>query len=304
MTRVDYIHGCLMGCVLGDALGAPFEGGPLERGVWWLLSLGTSSQRYTDDTTMTLDVCHSMLKSNGLDQDDLAQRFARSYRWSRGYGPGAARTLKAIRKGVHWSQANRMGFRDGSFGNGGAMRSPIVGALFADSDQAIVERISAQVCEITHRHELGIEGARLVTIAAWRAAHGLSLGVSEGELTSPAQEFSTRLLWAREQINNEAHPTPKDIVRHLGNGISATESVVTALYLAATHLERSFPELITSTKRVGGDVDTILAIAGALWGIHRGPSAFPPELVSAVEKAENMAALSERLDQIQISQKA
>ena len=90
MNRVDYIHGCLLGCVLGDALGAPFEGGPLERGVWWLLGLGTPYQRYTDDTTMTLDVCHSMLKSNGLDQDDLAHHFARSYQWSRGYGPGAA----------------------------------------------------------------------------------------------------------------------------------------------------------------------------------------------------------------------
>ena len=302
MNRVDYIHGCLMGCVLGDALGAPFEGGLLERGVWWLLGVGKPYHRYTDDTTMTLDVCHSILASQGLEQDDLAQRFARSYRWSRGYGPGAARTLRAIRRGTSWREANRLGFREGSFGNGGAMRSPIVGAIFAEHDQASVERASALVCEITHRHELGIEGARLVSIAAWRAARGLSLGIKDGELTSSAQEFSHRLQWAHNQMNRNREPTTKELIDHLGNGISATESVVTALYLASIHLERPFTELVTSTKRIGGDVDTILAIAGALWGIHRGPSTLSPELVASVEGTERMVTLSERLSQVSLNQ--
>ena len=118
---------------------------------------------------------------------------------------------------------------------------------------------------------------------------------------SSNEAFSTRLRWARDHITAVGAPSPKEVARHLGNGISALESVVTSLYLAETHLEKSFAELIESTKRVGGDVDTILAMAGALWGIYHGPQAFPSELVSTVEGTEDLAAFSEQLAEVKIT---
>ena len=56
MTSLDLFQGCLLGLSLGDALGAPYEGGVLERLLWRLI--GKTSQgemRWTDDTQMTID---------------------------------------------------------------------------------------------------------------------------------------------------------------------------------------------------------------------------------------------------------
>jgi poly(ADP-ribose) glycohydrolase ARH3 len=77
--------GVMLGLALGDAFGAPHEGGPLERGLWRLI--GTTSDgrfRWTDDTQMALDLAESLISRGVVDQDDIARRFARGYRWSRG----------------------------------------------------------------------------------------------------------------------------------------------------------------------------------------------------------------------------
>ena len=78
---------------------------------------------------MALDLAESLLEENGVSPEALASRFAASYRWSRGYGPGTAQVLKRIRRGEAWESASRAIYPEGSFGNGAAMRSPVL-ALF------------------------------------------------------------------------------------------------------------------------------------------------------------------------------
>ncbi len=96
----DRYTGCLLGLALGDACGAPLEGGWPERLLW--RCIGTTRQgvmRWTDDTQMALDI-GEVVPEQG--RDDIAQRFACSYSWSRGYGPGAAKVLRRIRRGMPW----------------------------------------------------------------------------------------------------------------------------------------------------------------------------------------------------------
>ena len=82
----EQFQGCLLGLALGDALGAKSEGGAAERMAWRMLGrTRTGRLRWTDDTQMTLDLAESLLAHGTLDPDDLARRFAQSYRWSRGY---------------------------------------------------------------------------------------------------------------------------------------------------------------------------------------------------------------------------
>jgi len=124
----DRCEGCVPGLALGDALGAPHEGGPVERLLWRLIgSTRDGAMRWTDDTQMSLDLAESMIDKARLDADDVARRFAAGYRWSRGYGPGTAKVLAKIRRGTPWPEACRAGFPGGSYGNGGAMRSPVIG---------------------------------------------------------------------------------------------------------------------------------------------------------------------------------
>lgn len=164
MISVDKFHGCFLGLVIGDALGAPHEGGLLEKQLWRFIGkTKTGKQRYTDDTQMSLDLAQSFLHHGDINQDHLARTFANSYTWSRGYGPSAARLLKGVQNGTSWHQLNRKKFKQGSMGNGAAMRAPIIALCHPYNDEKL-QHYTRKSAEITHTHPLAIEGAYLIAI--------------------------------------------------------------------------------------------------------------------------------------------
>lgn len=247
----DRFVGCLLGVAYGDALGAPYEGGMLERIAWRLVSAGRDL-RWTDDTEMTLVLAESLADRGRVDQDDLAQRWAREAGRTRGYAPGAWRLLAMIRGGADWREANRAVFPDGSFGNGAAMRSAPIGLCFAEPDEPA--RLAA---EVTHAHPLGIEGAVLIA----RAVRGLP-----PEPRAPV--YREKLEAARD-----LSMPPREVVRRLGHGVLAQESVVTAIH-AADRFD-DFEAMMAFIISLGGDVDTIGATAGAIFGARHGAAALP-----------------------------
>ena len=277
-----------MGLALGDALGARFEGGPVERFAWKIVGRTAGGEmRWTDDTQMSLDLAESVIACGKLDADDLAKRFAESYRWDRGYGAGAAKLLKKIARGADWREANRSVFPDGSFGNGAAMRAPVAGLIGS-------ETATRQQAEITHAHELGIEGAVLISAATAAALEDAA--VHEHDATAP--EFRDRLEQARTWLERGGEPDPPEVARTLGNGVAAPESVVTAIYLAARFLKAPFLELQGFVAACGGDVDTIGAMAGAIWGARNGADALPSDELGWLEDAERLRSTAIALHEL------
>ena len=278
-TKDQYL-GCIFGLALGDALGAPYEGGPIERFVWRLIGRTKDGlPRWTDDTQMSLDLAESLLSLGVLDQNDLAIRFASSYRWSRGYGPSTARLLKRVRRRENWATASKTIYKDGSFGNGAAMRASII-ALFFHRDFKTLLRETVRAAEVTHAHPLGIEGAILIAVAT----HGLLYKESSVQIlervgsSCKRDEFHKQLVVVRMWLSNNDTITPAEAARTLGNGITAQSSCTTALYIALRHLNLPFDELLSFSRACGGDVDTISAMAGTLWGAYNGAGS-----ISAIE---------------------
>ena len=217
---VDQYRGCLLGLAFGDALGAPYEGGWLERAAWRLLGTTKGRMRYTDDTQMSLDIIHSILQHGALKQDRLASQFASSYRWSRGYGPGAAKLLKRIRRGADWRQANRSQFRDGSYGNGAAMRSAVLALFYAEQNALRVA--VEQASEITHAHPEAIEGSQLVALATSLSLQQASLDVVLTALlkASKIKSFIDDLQWL-ESFLKDGKTSHTCFPGWFGNGIEA-----------------------------------------------------------------------------------
>lgn len=298
MVTRDRFEGCLLGLALGDAVGAPREGGPLERLLWRFIGTTRRGEmRWTDDTQMSLDVAESLLSHGRVEPDDLAARFAAGYRWTRGYGPGAARLLKRIAGGTAWEQANRSVFPEGSFGNGGAMRSPVVGLFFAGRQHDLAQA-ARRVARVTHAHPLAEEGAVLIATATCRAAlgeHGLSV-FDAAAATCAREAFQKRLAPARGWLAaTNAFPTADEVRQQLGNGISAHESCVTALYCALRFIDAPLLELLSFVASIRGDVDTIGAMAGAVWGAANGSARLPGELLSKLEQRERLARVAAQL---------
>lgn len=84
-------------------------------------------------------------------------------------------------------------------------------------------------------------------------------------------------------------------MRHLGNGVAAADSCVTALYLALRFLREPFDELMDFVIRCGGDVDTIGAMSGAIFGAGNGMSGLPEEHLLCLEARERIQAIGEAL---------
>jgi ADP-ribosylglycohydrolase len=296
-AKAGKVLGAVLGLALGDALGAPYEGGFLERALWRLLGRTGGKQRWTDDTQMTLDVLDSLAANGSIDQDDLARRFAQSYRWSRGYGPGAARVLKRIRRGQPWAEACRAVYPEGSFGNGGAMRSPVVGLFFAEAPDCEIAEAASAVAAVTHAHPLAQEGAALVALATALAYQGLPVSDTMARLLALASfpEFSNRLRTAEDWLRSRESVSARKIETELGNGMAATKSCVTAIYLALSNRDQPFMALLESAMSLGGDVDTIAAMAGAIWGASRGAGDLPEEGLRELEQRERLTAASQTL---------
>lgn len=285
------MEGGLLGLALGDALGAPHEGGPLERCLW--LALGRTldgRRRWTDDTAMALDLAEALLATGEVDQDDLAARFSRSYAWSRGYGPGTAALCRAVARGESWRDARVAKFPMGSSGNGAAMRAPVLGLLFHRAPDDL-DRQTRLAAEVTHAHPLALEGAVLVARATASAFRQEALETVL-EHRSGLAELDRRAEQARSWLREAGVIPPDFVAQRLGNGIAAAESCVTAVYVAARFLRSPFEELLGFVRALRGDVDTISAMAGAMWGAANGAEALPQRALRRLEAVERIRAVA------------
>jgi poly(ADP-ribose) glycohydrolase ARH3 len=289
--------GCLLGHAIGDAFGAPYEGGILEQVVWqFICGFSSRAMRWTDDTQMSLATAESLISLGRIDPDDLARRFSLAYEWSRGYGPGTAKVLKKIARGVDWRIAARETYPGGSYGNGGAMRASIIGLYFLDDERGLSDAVN-QAIVVTHSHPLAIEGACMIASATAAAARGDSLQEIFASVANVAvsEPFKHKIRIAKEWLASAEPVSPAQARKHLGNGLAATDSCVTAIYSALAFLDQPFKAMHEFVKKCGGDVDTIGAMSGAIWGAYNGSFALPNDFLIKLEKCDLILETSRRL---------
>ena len=289
--------GCFLGLAYGDALCAPYEGGPIERLLWRMIGKTKAKEhRFTDDTQMSLDIANSFINEGKFEQDKLAQEFASSYQWSRGYGPSAGKILKRIRNGMPWQKANVSVHKDGSFGNGAAMRAPILAMCFKPSSSEFKPSV-IHSAEITHSNKLAIEGALLI---AYATAYALS-DMHNDELCNRLIEltkttaFKDRLKACKNYIHQDTELEIRDIKKKFGNGITAEQSCITAVYLALKFRNKPFISLLDFIKKLGGDTDTIAAMSGAIWGAFNGAEKLQINTLPTIEKQNDIKNIAVQL---------
>lgn len=268
MTPEERARLCLTGLSLGDALGERFFS-PRARQMVQQRRVPPGPWRYTDDTEMALSVTECLVEEGGIDPDRLAERFARRYDPRRGYGGGAHRLLRALRRGGCWQEeAPALFGGEGSFGNGAAMRVAPVGAWFA-SDLEQVREHAVRSARVTHAHPEGVAGAVAVAVAA---ALAWTMG-EEGawdrqrfftnvlEVTPPG--LTRQGIEVARRLPPEAGPEAAAERLGSGKGVSAQDTVPFALWCAACCPE-DYREALWTTLRGGGDRDTTCAMVGGI----------------------------------------
>lgn len=318
------LEGLLLGQALGDALGFVVEARPPSVAAAYVQEClqsgragaqarpGFSFGQYTDDTQLARELLRSLDEAGGWRPDLFARRVAALFADGAdvGAGPGSRAAAKRLLRGVPWQEA---GTPPPYAGNGSAMRAGPLGVLFAD-DPARLRLVAREQSRVTHLDPRCVAGAVAV---AGAAALALRPGPVERDrfvatLADWAGQEEPTVGGAIRQVGGWIDAPPQaaaealqraglDPAHDLGRqGISAfvIPSVAWSLYAFLRHPDDYWAAVCTAIA-VGGDTDTMGAIAGALAGARNGTAALPTGWVSRVHDrgawgAAELGALARR----------
>lgn len=315
-SRTDHALGALYGLALGDALGMPtqimsraaiaarfgtvtgFEPGPPDNPV----AAGLPAGSVTDDTDQAVIVGH--LLADGAGTID-PERFAKALlEWEERMrekgsldllGPSTMAALAAASRGVPVTETGRTGTT-----NGAAMRVTPVGVAFgARPLEAFLDRV-VESCQVTHDTTIGIAGAAAVAAAVSSAVDGSDLaaamdaaesaaraGVARGHWVAGA-DIATRIRWARSTVAELPESEALDLVSELiGTSVASQESVPAAFAVLALTGNDPWRACLFAAN-LGGDCDTIGAIAGAIAGAVAGLSGLPADAVARLRSVNDL----------------
>ncbi len=210
-------------------------------------------------------------------------------------GKGFRDAMTDVNKALQRTRDEQIGkVKEGSCGNGSAMRVAPLGAFLASIDEnprqstvfndKIVSEATLQ-SEVTHCHPEGIAGSIVITKLAFVTTHYERIHLLNSYFEVKPEHYFNQLLGhdiPEGQVKDgilEASNLPLDLpvgkaIEILGNGTHVTcqDTVPLCCYLAIKHLtetpvERMYEDAIIETSMAFGDVDTNCAIVGGIVGI-------------------------------------
>lgn len=321
-TLRERFLGSIVGCAVGDALGAPFEGwhSSTVRSRWegdlrFLPIPGYSLGQYTDDTQLTLATMRSICRTHRVDGADIAKEFIQLWQTNEIVGAGASCTdaIHAMTdNGKSWNEA---GTTEGRAGNGSAMRAAPVG-LWNYEHPEMIEQDAVTSSIITHRDSRSIAGAIAVakavqlclnadTLDSLAFIEEVSLAVRKTSepfarwISQLGRLLGMRLTEALPRIYSAGNP---DVGPRQPGWITG---YVVPTVLGALHFflrtPHNFIESITESIGAGGDTDTIGAITGAISGAFNGISSVPAALIADLKDSNDIIALTEKFYLLAVS---
>ncbi len=309
--------GALYGLAIGDALGMPtesrsrpdivarygdllgaFEPGPPDHPMAAGLPAGT----VTDDTEQSVLLARLIVERDGeIRPAELASRLLAwedSMR-ARGslnlLGPSTKRALEAISAGVSIDDAGRFGTT-----NGAAMRITPVGVATPSGDgDLLVDRVVA-ASRATHNTGIALAGAAAVAAAVSAGIDGATVPEAVSFATAAAAraarrghwvagaDVGSRITWAAGLVTGLGLAEAMDVVyRLVGTSLATQESVPAAFAVCAACPDDPWLACRIAAS-LGGDCDTIAAMAGAICGACDGVEAFPAHARSTVARENNL----------------
>lgn len=309
--------GALYGLAIGDALGMPteslpraeivarygrlvsdFQPGAADHPLAAALPAGT----VTDDTEQAVLVGRLMAEGGGdIDPGTLVRRLlawedVMRARGSLGLlGPSTKRALAAVAAGAHIEEAGRHGTT-----NGAAMRIAPVGIATPAADAGLLEDRVVAASLATHNTGVALAGAAAVAAAVSAGIGGASVpdaiaaavraaarAASRGHWVAAA-DVAARITWATGLVAGLGQDQVMETVyRLVGTSLATQESVPAAFAIAAACQDDPWLACRMAAS-IGGDCDTIAAMAGAMCGACHGVAAFPESARATVARVNDL----------------
>ena len=236
----------MLGAIIGDIAGSIYEGDPIKTKDFPFFG---DYCRFTDDSVCTIAVADMLL--HNFAPAETMQAWCRRHP-RRGYGGNFGMWIYDDPPEPY-----------GSYGNGAAMRVSPAAFLNRDNLDAALSA-SDKVTEITHNHPEGMKGARATTHAIWLAFQG-------EPPTHIRKVIASEYGYALTQTVDEIRPS------YLFD-ITCQGTVPQAITCALESV--SYEDAVRNAISLGGDADTLAAIAGPIAEALHG---IPDELKERTE---------------------
>ena len=326
--RLSRAHGALAGLALGDALGMPTQAMSPEqiRAVYGRITGlvdADASQPYapgmpagsvTDDTEQALLIASLLVRGRGSSSGRVALNaveFAHSLlAWEdsmieRGsldlLGPSTKAALERVRAG-----ADPLSVGGAGTTNGAAMRVTPIGVAVSTADpEAFAEAVWSS-CRVTHATRQGFQSAALVAAAVslgidaarspsldlrsllWKAVTYVDSLPERGAWT-PDPDVVAATRRAMQLAVNPASSSLECLVEQVGTSVASAHAIPMAFALLTRDPS---PRALLDAANIGGDTDTIGAIAGAILGATVGVEVFDGRALAQVEEVSRLGLSS------------
>ena len=248
----------MLGAIIGDIAGSVYEWNNIKTKQFPLFR---DDCRFTDDTVMTCAVAEAVMKGGEKDDFiDAMKKYGRMYP-NAGYGGRFRQWLVSdSREPIN------------SFGNGSAMRvSPCAWIMDCGfcartgmwpTTARGIARLSA---EVTHNHPEGIKGAMAVTDAIFMSRYyfGGYCGDYEDPIDKDPKECKKRIKEHIEQTYGYDLSRTLDEIRPTYQFNATCQGSVPEAIIAFLE-STDFEDAVRNAISLGGDSDTIAAIAGSI----------------------------------------
>ena len=334
--RFSRAYGALAGLALGDALGMPTQAMSPEqiRAVYGRITGlvdGDASQPYapgmpagsvTDDTEQALLVASLLVRGRGSSSGRVALdagEFAHALQaWEdsmieRGsldlLGPSTKAALERVRAGEDPLSVGGAGTT-----NGAAMRVTPIGIAISTADPEAFADAVWSSCQVTHATRQGFQSAALVAAAVsmgidtprsaasdmtallWKAVSYVDSLPERGAWT-PDPDVVAATRRAMQLVANPASSSLECLVEQVGTSVASAQAIPMAFALLARDPS---PQALLDAANIGGDTDTIGAIAGAILGAALGFEVFVGRGLAQVELASHLDLPSVALELLEL----
>ncbi|MFX0548774.1 ADP-ribosylglycohydrolase family protein [Hathewaya histolytica] len=297
----NQVMGGFFGFCIGDALGVPVEfmtREELEENlVLSMRGYGTYNQppgTWSDDSSLTFCLADSLC--NGLNYKDISKKFLKwryegkytPYSVAFGVGNTTETAIENIYKGINPIECGCSGERDN--GNGSLMRVLPLSYFLINTEDAKKFNIIHEVSSITHSHLRSKLACSIYVQFAIELLKGSDIKESYLRMQHNINEYYSGDEY-KEEINNFHSILKEDISLCKKEEIKSTGYVIDTLYASIWCLLNSisYKETVLKAVNLGGDTDTIAAVAGGLAGIFYGIESIPKIWVQKIaKKAEIM----------------
>lgn len=249
----------MYGAILGDIIGSPYEFMPHKSKDFELFS---ENSKFTDDTVLTIAICRALLRvSKNAPLDTIRYYVVKEFINAGKAYPRCGYGLK-FNSWIFNGIRGRMPEPYNSFGNGSAMRVSAAGWLYDTLERT--REVAKATAEVTHNHPEGIKGAEATASAIYMARTGRT---KEEIAEYIIKEFGYNLMRSCDDIR------PRYQFNETCQG-TVPEAIICFLE------GESFEDVIRNAVSLGGDADTLAAIAGS---IAEGYYKIPDNLIAEAD---------------------